>query len=119
MSSGNDARLQAQKRAAAEGRAQGLDIGWTVFSYLLAGMAAYGAIGWLIGRAVHVSLLFPIGMLAGLAISLGFIIYRYGRVGPGRGGLGRGGLGGTASPQDRGVTGGRPPGGDKEMNGDR
>jgi ATP synthase protein I len=68
-----------------------------VFSYLLAGMAVYGAIGWLIGRAVHVSLLFPIGMLVGLAISLGFIIYRYGRVGPG----------------------GRPPGGDKEMNGDR
>ena len=81
MSSGNDARLQAQKRAAAEGRAQGLDIGWTVFSYLLAGMAAYGAIGWLIGRAVHVSLLFPIGMLVGLAISIGFIIYRYGRQG--------------------------------------
>ena len=97
MSSGNDASTQAQKRAAAEGRAQGLDIGWTVFSYLLAGMAAYGAIGWLIGRAVHVSLLFPIGMLVGLAISIGFIIYRYGR-----GGLGRGGLGGTASPQDRG-----------------
>ena len=80
MSSGNDASTQAQKRAAAEGRAQGLDIGWTVFSYLLAGMAAYGAIGWLIGRAVHVSLLFPIGMLVGLAISIGFIIYRYGRL---------------------------------------
>ena len=125
MSSGNDASTQAQKRAAAEGRAQGLDIGWTVFSYLLAGMAAYGAIGWLIGRAVHVSLLFPIGMLVGLAISLGFIIYRYGRVGPGReglgrGGLDRGGLGGTASPQDRGGhRGGRPPGGEREMTGDR
>ena len=110
MSSGNDASTQAQKRAAAEGRAQGLDIGWTVFSYLLAGMAAYGAIGWLIGRAVHVSLLFPIGMLVGLAISIGFIIYRYGR----------GGLGGTVSPQDRGGhRGGRPPGGDKETTGDR
>ncbi|HEY1002131.1 MAG TPA: hypothetical protein VGD83_21070 [Streptosporangiaceae bacterium] len=110
MSSGNDASTQAQKRAAAEGRAQGLDIGWTVFSYLLAGMAAYGAIGWLIGRAVHVSLLFPMGMLLGLAISIGFIIYRYGRVG----------LGGTASAQDRGGhRGGRPPGGDKEMTGDR
>jgi ATP synthase protein I len=67
------------KAPAAEGRAQGLNIGWTVFSYLLSGMAAYGAIGWLIGRAVHVPLLFPIGMLVGLAISIGFIIYRYGR----------------------------------------
>lgn len=63
----------------AEGRALGLNIGWTVFSYLLSGMAAYGLIGWLIGRAVHVEMLFPIGMLVGLAISIGFIIWRYGR----------------------------------------
>jgi ATP synthase protein I len=63
----------------ARSRAQGLNIGWTVFSYLLSGMAAYGLIGWLIGRAVGVSVLFPIGMLAGLAISLGFVIWRYGR----------------------------------------
>ena len=63
----------------ARSRAQGLNIGWTVFSYLLSGMAAYGAIGWLIGRAVHVSMLFPIGMLVGLAISLGFVIWRFGR----------------------------------------
>ena len=72
-------RADADGGAAARGRAQGLEIGWTVFSYLLAGMAAYGAIGWLIGRAVHLSLLFPIGMLVGLAISIGFVIYRYGR----------------------------------------
>ena len=63
----------------ARSRAQGLNIGWTVFSYLLSGMAAYGLIGWLIGRAVHVQMLFPIGMLVGLAISLGFVIWRYGR----------------------------------------
>jgi F0F1-type ATP synthase assembly protein I len=65
--------------AEAEGRAKGLNIGWTVLSYLLSGMAAYGAIGWLIGRAVHTEMLFPIGMLVGLAISLGFVIWRYGR----------------------------------------
>ena len=73
------ARAQgAQKQAAARGRAQGLEVGWTVFSYLLSGMAAYGIIGWLIGRAVHAPALFPVGMLIGLAISIGFIIYRYG-----------------------------------------
>jgi F0F1-type ATP synthase assembly protein I len=115
---GNAARTEVSRRqAAAQGRAEGLNIGWTVFSYLLSGMAAYGLIGWLVGRAVHVSLLFPIGMLIGLGISIGFIIYRYGR----------GGLGGTASPQDRrrgvwgerlpprigGVTGGSSPRGRK------
>ena len=70
---------RAREQAAARGRAQGLETGWTVFSYLLAGMAAYGAIGWLIGRAVHVPLLFPLGMLLGLGISIGYIIHRFGR----------------------------------------
>jgi ATP synthase protein I len=103
----------ADRSAAAEGRARGLDVGWTVFGYLIAGMLAYGGIGWLIGRAVHVSLLFPVGMLIGLAISVGFIIYRYGK-------QGRGGTGGTTPPRDRGVAGGRPPGPAlKEMTGDR
>ena len=70
---------RAQEEAAAQGRAEGLEVGWTVFSYLLAGMAAYGIIGWLIGRAVHVPLLFPLGMLLGLGVSIGYIIYRFGR----------------------------------------
>ena len=70
---------RAQQEAAAQGRAHGLETGWTVLSYLLAGMAAYGGIGWLIGRAVHVPLLFPLGMLVGLAISIGYIIHRFGR----------------------------------------
>lgn len=79
-STGRETFPRVDRRAvAAEGRAQGLDIGWTVFSYLIAGMLAYGAIGWLIGRAVHVALLFPIGMLVGLGISIGYIIHRFGR----------------------------------------
>ncbi len=53
--------------------------GYTVVSYLLAGITAYGGIGWVIGHFTHVQLLFPIGMLVGLAISLGWIVYRYGR----------------------------------------
>ena len=53
--------------------------GYTVLSYLIAGMLAYGGIGWLIGHFTHLSLLFPAGMLVGLAISVGWIIYAYGR----------------------------------------
>jgi ATP synthase protein I len=73
------ARGRRDTSVEAQSRAQGLNIGWTVFSYLLSGMAAYGLIGWLIGRAAGVSMLFPIGMLVGLAISLGFVIWRFGR----------------------------------------
>jgi len=53
--------------------------GWEVFSYLLAGMATYGGLGWLIGHFTRIQLLFPIGMLVGLAISLCWIVYKYGR----------------------------------------
>ncbi|HWM95760.1 MAG TPA: hypothetical protein VNO54_01785 [Streptosporangiaceae bacterium] len=75
---GAGTRYTAARTTAAEGRAEGLNVGWTVSGYLVSGMLAYGLIGWLIGRAVHVPLLLPVGMLVGLAISIGFIIYRYG-----------------------------------------
>jgi ATP synthase protein I len=81
-------RSRAAAASSAEGGARGLGVGWTVFSYLIAGMVAYGAIGWLVGRAVHVALLFPIGMLVGLGISIGYIIYRYGRQDAAEGGRG-------------------------------
>jgi ATP synthase protein I len=59
--------------------AMGRGAGWEVFSYLIAGMLAYGGLGWVIGHFTHIQMLFPIGMLVGLAISLGWIIHRYGR----------------------------------------
>jgi F0F1-type ATP synthase assembly protein I len=74
-----DSGSEASGRAQEAQGAQGVAIGWTVFSYLIGGMAAYGGIGWLIGRVAGISLLFPIGMLVGLGISVGYIIYRYGR----------------------------------------
>ena len=107
---GNGSRTElSQRAAAAEGRAEGLNIGWTVFSYLLSGMAAYGIIGWLIGRALHLSLLFPIGMLIGLGISIAFIIYRYGRKAGGSGEL----------PRSGGFRGSPPGLAQKETTGDR
>jgi ATP synthase protein I len=70
-------RAFGQEGATDDGLTKGS--GYTIFSYLIAGMLAYGGIGWLIGHFTHISLLFPIGMLVGLAISVGWIIYRYGR----------------------------------------
>jgi F0F1-type ATP synthase assembly protein I len=58
--------------------------GSEVFSYLIAGLLVYGGIGWLIGRAVHIQILFPIGMLVGVALSLGWVVYRYGFKGAGQ-----------------------------------
>jgi hypothetical protein len=59
----------------------GLGIGGEIVSYLISGMLVYGGIGWLVGRAVHLELLFPLGLAVGLGIALWWVIYRYGRVG--------------------------------------
>ncbi len=54
--------------------------GWSIISYMVAGMAVYGGIGWLIGRWTgYTAVLFPVGLLAGLGLALTLIILRYGR----------------------------------------
>jgi F0F1-type ATP synthase assembly protein I len=53
--------------------------GWSVFSYLISGMAVYGAIGWLVGHWTNLPLLFPLGMLAGLGVAILLIVLKYGR----------------------------------------
>ena len=72
------------RRAAAAAAGQDFPLpprgaGYTVLSYLIAGIVVYGGIGWLVGRAVHWAALFPIGMLIGLVLSIGLVIHRYGR----------------------------------------
>ena len=57
----------------------GQNVGMTVFSYLLAGMLVYGGLGWLIAHWTGLSLIFPLGMLFGLALTIWLVIYRYGR----------------------------------------
>jgi hypothetical protein len=62
-------------------RATGLEQGYTVIGYMFAGLIAYGAIGWLIARATHIQLLFPLGMVFGIAVSVAYVIYRFGHHG--------------------------------------
>jgi F0F1-type ATP synthase assembly protein I len=57
----------------------GGNAGWAIFGYLLSGMAAYGGIGWLIGHFTHHALLFPLGLLVGLAAAILLIVLKYGR----------------------------------------
>ena len=64
------------------GRPPGADeenAGWSVFGYLIAGMAFYGGIGWLIARWTRLAFLFPVGMLLGLVLGIVLILYRYGK----------------------------------------
>lgn len=53
--------------------------GWRIFSYMIGGMVLYGGIGWLIGHWTGISVLFPLGMLVGIALSVVMIIFRFTR----------------------------------------
>jgi ATP synthase protein I len=53
--------------------------GWSIFSYLVAGMVAYGLIGWLVATVTHIPLLLPLSALAGLVVAVAGIVYKYGR----------------------------------------
>jgi ATP synthase protein I len=57
----------------------GASAGWTILSYMIGGMALYGALGWLIGRWTGIALLFPFGMLLGLGLAIVMVMLRYGR----------------------------------------
>jgi ATP synthase protein I len=50
--------------------------GWTILSYMIGGMALYGLVGWLAARWTGWPVLFPIGMLFGLASAIALIIFR-------------------------------------------
>ncbi len=53
--------------------------GWTIFSYLIAGMVAYGLIGWLAAWLTHISVLIPLGALVGLVTAVIGVFVKYGR----------------------------------------
>lgn len=56
--------------------------GWAIFSYMISGMIFYGGVGWALGHwVIHSTLLFPLGMVVGLALAITLIILRFGRSG--------------------------------------
>jgi F0F1-type ATP synthase assembly protein I len=61
------------------GRAVEENAGWTILSYLVAGMVAYGLLGWLLATVTHTPVLLPLGAILGLVVAIGGIAYKYGR----------------------------------------
>lgn len=51
---------------------------WSVPGYLLAGMALYGGLGWLVDQWLGTSWIVLVGMLAGSALAMYVIWLRYG-----------------------------------------
>ena len=70
----DEPRLQRSAKSA------GMDIGMRVLSYLIAGVAFYGFLGWLGDRFLGTGFLLPIGIIAGAALGCYVIIRRFGGV---------------------------------------
>lgn len=51
----------------------------SVISYLITGPALFGGIGWLLDRVLATSFLLPVGIVAGMALSIYLIWFRYGK----------------------------------------
>lgn len=69
----------AGEQAPRDGSAPPENAGWSIFSYLIAGMVTYGLVGWLVATLTHIQLLLPLGALAGLVVAIAGIVYKYGR----------------------------------------
>ena len=59
------------------GPGTGVDEGMRVLSYLIAGLVAYGFLGWLGDHYLGTRWMLPAGMLVGMAASVYLIIRRY------------------------------------------
>ena len=70
----DEPRLQRSEKSA------GMDIGMRVLSYLIAGVALYGFLGWLGDRFLGTGFLLPIGIVVGAALGCFVIIRRFGAV---------------------------------------
>ncbi len=53
--------------------------GWQILSYMLGGMLLYGTIGWLVSHWTGIAILFPLGMILGIGLSIALIIFRFTR----------------------------------------
>jgi F0F1-type ATP synthase assembly protein I len=51
---------------------------WNVVSYLISGPVLFGGIGWALDRWLATAFFVPVGILAGMAVSLYLVWFRYG-----------------------------------------
>ena len=73
-------RRAEQKGGQVNSHAAGMNEGMRVLSYLIAGVALYGGLGWLVDHLLGSMLWLPIGIVLGAATASYTIIRRFGRV---------------------------------------
>ena len=76
---GPGATRQAQQSDQAQPEHIRQSDGWQILSYMLGGMILYGGIGWLVSYFTGIAILFPLGMILGIGLSVALIIFRFTR----------------------------------------
>jgi F0F1-type ATP synthase assembly protein I len=61
------------------GRSPGAGAGWAVLGTLIAGMAVWGGIGWLLDRWLSTQAFLPVGVIVGVASSIYLVYIKYGK----------------------------------------
>jgi F0F1-type ATP synthase assembly protein I len=51
---------------------------WNVVSYLISGPVMFGGVGWVLDHWLNTAFFVPLGILAGMAVSLYLVWFRYG-----------------------------------------
>jgi F0F1-type ATP synthase assembly protein I len=60
------------------GGGSGADTGWAVIGTMISGMAVWGGAGWLLDRWLGIPVLFPVGIILGMAVSIYVVVVKYG-----------------------------------------
>ncbi len=57
----------------------GADQGYRLLSIMIAGLLAYGGLGWLLDRWLGTAWFLPIGLVVGVALGIYLVVVKFGR----------------------------------------
>ena len=57
----------------------GADLGFRILSIMIAGLLAYGGLGWLWDRGLGTAWFLPIGLVVGVALGIYLVVVKFGR----------------------------------------
>ena len=57
----------------------GADQGYRILSIMIAGLLAYGGLGWLLDRWLGTAWLLPTGLIVGIGVSIYLVVVKFGR----------------------------------------
>lgn len=55
------------------------DQGYRILSIMIAGLLAYGGLGWLVDRWLGTTLWLPVGLIVGVALGIYLVVVKFGR----------------------------------------